>query len=400
VAKAPKVERLGSGVLVAPTEVLTSCYLIDEATKVLVIRSNVERTARVRFLDRARDLCQLHIDDRIPDSKPAETLVPSETLEVGQAVFAISSPRGLEHTITKGIVSGLREMKGEKGKMIQIDAAVSAGSVGGGVFDTDAHLIGVITGGMKDAQNLNFAIPTEWIKDLPVRNRDRLADATDSGEARNNGTSTPAGLKNEPWLPRAGDRWTYALTNGKRKLRNVYVQVAESSGNTIREHVTVEGFKTFRTDRSVVVGEFDPVRFQDVLTLPGGYNMAEIAPYLPPSVALRQGQRWEAVSAEFSFSINKNSTVLFRVEVIGRETVRVPAGEFNTWKIQAIGDGPLWQSNRFKIICTYWYSPDVLRSVKMSVVYDTDLKTAQSQDVYELIAFEPVTAAGDPAAKR
>src|SRR5262245_58294358 len=85
IAKTPRVERLGSGVLLAPTEVLTSCYLIEEATSILVIRSSVERAARVRFLDRARDLCQLHLDDRIPDAKPVATLVASEKLDVGQS---------------------------------------------------------------------------------------------------------------------------------------------------------------------------------------------------------------------------------------------------------------------------------------------------------------------------
>jgi len=289
-------------------------------------------------------------------------------------------------------------MKGERGKLIQIDAAVSSGSIGGGVFDEDAHLIGVIKGGLKDAQNLNFAIPTEWIKDLTARNRDRLADALDSGEVKRDAELTPpVGPKTEAWMPKPGDRWTYAIMSGTRRVRTVLVQITESSGNTVREHITVDGFKTFRADRSVVVGEeLKPVQFQDPLVLPGGYQMAEMAPYLAPSTAFHVGQRWDAIPAVFW-----KSTVMFQVRVVGRETVRVPAGEFNAWKIEATGDGPPYQTNvPLRIVCTFWYASDLLRSVKMRVLYDSTIATSVSQDVYELVAFEPSAGNADSALRR
>ena len=67
-----------------------------------------------------------------------------KSLKVGQTVFAIGSPLGLENTMTKGIISGLRENFNNSGRdFIQIDASISEGSSGGAVFNDKAELIGI-----------------------------------------------------------------------------------------------------------------------------------------------------------------------------------------------------------------------------------------------------------------
>src|SRR5215470_3214685 len=92
----PENESLGSGVLIAPREVVTNCHVLTKVSKISVVQGDVRRGARLRFQDTARDLCQIQLDDVLPTGKPVEQMVPSSRLEVGQQVFAIGSPRGLE----------------------------------------------------------------------------------------------------------------------------------------------------------------------------------------------------------------------------------------------------------------------------------------------------------------
>lgn len=87
-----------------------------------------------------------------------------QKLSVGEKVYVISSPKGLENTISEGILSGIREID-PKRKILQITAPVSPRSSGGPVFNNDGGVIGIVTSLIKEAQNLNFAMPVNLIKD-------------------------------------------------------------------------------------------------------------------------------------------------------------------------------------------------------------------------------------------
>ena len=80
-------------------------------------------------------------------------------MKVGERVYTIGAPSGLERTLGEGLISGLRTT--EEGKLIQTSAPISPGSSGGGLFDSSGHLIGVTSFLLKDAQSLNFAIVAE-----------------------------------------------------------------------------------------------------------------------------------------------------------------------------------------------------------------------------------------------
>ncbi|MBS1514881.1 MAG: tetratricopeptide repeat protein [Bacteroidetes bacterium] len=85
-------------------------------------------------------------------------------IKVGEKVYAIGSPLGLENTISEGIISGNRAEVGlAKKSFIQITASLSPGSSGGAVFNSAGELIGISSMGMKDGNNLNFAIPIDDI---------------------------------------------------------------------------------------------------------------------------------------------------------------------------------------------------------------------------------------------
>lgn len=98
---------------------------------------------------------------RCPPLLPAVQLGSSEALKIGQRVYAVGSPIGLELTLSEGVVSGFRGVK--NGRYIQTTAAISPGSSGGGLFDDEGRLIGLVTFYFKDGQQLNFAAPVDWI---------------------------------------------------------------------------------------------------------------------------------------------------------------------------------------------------------------------------------------------
>ncbi len=85
-------------------------------------------------------------------------------LEIGQKIYVIGSPKGLAATISDGIVSALRNFVGNR--YIQITAPISPGSSGGPVLNSRGELIGVSKASIEEGQNLNFAIPIEYLKSL------------------------------------------------------------------------------------------------------------------------------------------------------------------------------------------------------------------------------------------
>ena len=85
--------------------------------------------------------------------------------EVGEKVFIIGTPFGLEKTVTDGIVSAIREIP-DLGKIVQLTAPISPGSSGSPVLDMKGEVIGVATFFIVAGQNLNFAIPGARIAKL------------------------------------------------------------------------------------------------------------------------------------------------------------------------------------------------------------------------------------------
>ena len=79
----------------------------------------------------------------------------------GQKIVAIGSPLGLFNSVSDGIVAGFRDI--QKMSMVQFTAAISNGSSGGALLDMQGRLVGLITAGFNDGQNLNLAVPAHVI---------------------------------------------------------------------------------------------------------------------------------------------------------------------------------------------------------------------------------------------
>lgn len=154
----------GSGVVIASELVLTNCHVVMQASAVRVRSGSSEYAAISDTSDTQLDLCQL----RVPGLSAAPVRRGTvKQVRVGQTVFAIGTPHDLERTLSQGLVSALRETP--DGTLIQTSASISPGSSGGGLFDTEGRLIGITTFQHKQGQNLNFALPVDFIDIL--RNR-------------------------------------------------------------------------------------------------------------------------------------------------------------------------------------------------------------------------------------
>lgn len=185
----------GTGIVVGKGEVITNCHVLAKARRVQVKHDNVSYDASLEFPDVERDLCQLKVNN-FP--APPVELGDVAQLKVGQKVYAIGTPHTLELTMSDGIISSLRPTR-SGAPIIQTTAPISPGSSGGGLFDSDGRLIGITTFQAVDAQNVNFANPASWIREVPARGRAALAKYADSkGASPGQSRKTPADGKPAP----------------------------------------------------------------------------------------------------------------------------------------------------------------------------------------------------------
>ncbi len=154
----------GSGVVIADNTVITNYHVVKYAPVLRIEYQGKRYKAKIQYADVERDLCQLIVEDL---AAPPIDKVSYKTLGTGDGVFAIGAPQGLDLTLSQGLISSIR-VKGES-ILIQTSAAISKGSSGGGLFDKEGRLIGITTLMVSTGQNLNFAVPADWIDELPGR---------------------------------------------------------------------------------------------------------------------------------------------------------------------------------------------------------------------------------------
>jgi S1-C subfamily serine protease len=135
-----------------------------------VMLSNKHRyAAKVVGTDKMHDLALLQID--APNLEPV-ILADSSSLSVGQKVYAIGNPFGLSGTMTRGIISSIRSIKGSEGSpiedAIQTDAAINPGNSGGPLLNSRGEVIGINTmiasNGADQSSGIGFAIPINTAK--------------------------------------------------------------------------------------------------------------------------------------------------------------------------------------------------------------------------------------------
>ena len=155
---------LGSGFFVGNDVVVTNFHVIDQASAgyaKIIGQSTKLDIKGIVGLDALHDLALLQLDS---SSAPPLPVAPRLSVNVGDAVYAIGNPRGLEGTFSQGIVSSVREFGADR--VLQITAPISPGSSGGPVLDQTGTVVGVSVASLTNGQNLNFAIPADYVTTL------------------------------------------------------------------------------------------------------------------------------------------------------------------------------------------------------------------------------------------
>ncbi len=153
--------RLGSGFVVRKTgEILTNFHLVEDAKTVTVKLRNEEVYDEVTLLeaDARRDIALIKVRGW---NLPVVRLGNSDPVQVGERVVAIGNPRGLEQTVTDGLISAIRDT-GKGYKLFQMSVPISTGSSGGPLFNMAGEAIGITAAYLEGGQNLNFAIPINY----------------------------------------------------------------------------------------------------------------------------------------------------------------------------------------------------------------------------------------------
>jgi tetratricopeptide (TPR) repeat protein len=153
----------GSGFIVRDDgAIVTNYHVISNAKDIKVkVGDKLFKVEGFLHTDKENDIVILKVESK---KLPVVKIGDVDKAEIGEKVYVIGSPRGLENTISDGILSGIREITPER-KMLQITAPISAGSSGGPVFNKHGEVIGIATSLIENAQNLNFAMPVNLIKD-------------------------------------------------------------------------------------------------------------------------------------------------------------------------------------------------------------------------------------------
>lgn len=159
---------LGSGVVIAKGVVVSNCHVFTEngTEAASVFYRNKRFSAKLHYADPAHDLCSFTVPDL---GAPPVKMRGADALVVGEDAYAIGAPEGFNLTLSSGIISSLRKVPG--GTIIQMTTPISPGSSGGGLFDSEGRLIGITSYYAANGQQLNFALPTEWITALPQRSK-------------------------------------------------------------------------------------------------------------------------------------------------------------------------------------------------------------------------------------
>jgi len=169
-------ESIGSGVIVgAEGTIITNYHVVAQADTIGVrLADGREFPARLVGADAGTDLAVIEID---ASGLPAAAWGDSDSLEVGEMVWAIGNPFGLDRTLTYGIVSavGRRGVTGDPlQEFLQTDAAINPGNSGGPLVDVNGRVVGITTAiAGHESQGIGFAIPSNTAREV-AESIDRL----------------------------------------------------------------------------------------------------------------------------------------------------------------------------------------------------------------------------------
>jgi len=181
-------EGLGSGFFInADGYLITNFHVIEGETEISVevyhqtdgqLDRETYKQVKIVAINKFHDLALLQIEDKNAPKFKFVTLGSADALTVGEAVFAIGSPMGLERTVTEGILSTkTRELEGEL--YLQTTTQINPGNSGGPLLNMAGDVVGVTNMKIMFGEGLGFAIPVELVKNF-LDHRDAFAYSTDN----------------------------------------------------------------------------------------------------------------------------------------------------------------------------------------------------------------------------
>ncbi|MBI3880354.1 MAG: trypsin-like peptidase domain-containing protein [Verrucomicrobia bacterium] len=194
---------LGSGFFINEDGYLiTNFHVVESETKISIevfqqkggqLDRHSYKDVRIIAMNKFADLTLLKIEDKdAPKFRPV-SLGNADILAVGEKVFAIGSPLGLERTVTEGIVSTkTRQMQGSL--YLQTTAQINPGNSGGPLFNLRGEVVGVTNMKITFGEGLGFAIPVEDLKNF-LNHRDAYAYDTDNPSSPFRYLEPPSKLK-------------------------------------------------------------------------------------------------------------------------------------------------------------------------------------------------------------
>lgn len=212
---------LGSGFFIKPDQIATNFHVIDGASFIIATSSEKNKTFNVIQIvatTKARDLAVLKVNQH---NKSTLKLGNSDKAIVGQKIYALGSPEGLEGTFSEGMISSIRGGSSPD-RLIQISAPISHGSSGGPILNTDAEVIGIAVAMWKDGQNLNFAVPVNYLRKLTgAKEKASITSSNPKNQFVSNDPLVPSSLEEKC---NSGDGFScnalgtaYQLANGVEK---------------------------------------------------------------------------------------------------------------------------------------------------------------------------------------
>jgi serine protease Do len=179
---------LGSGFFINEDGFLiTNFHVIEGETQISVevyhqrsgeLERKTYKQVRIVAMNKFADLALLKIDDKDASKFKYVQVGSADALAVGERVFAIGSPLGLERTVTEGILSTkTRQLGGDL--YLQTTAQINPGNSGGPLFNLNGEVVGVTNMKITSGEGLGFAIPSEMVRFF-LDHRDAFAYANDN----------------------------------------------------------------------------------------------------------------------------------------------------------------------------------------------------------------------------
>ena len=278
--------------------------------------------------------------------------------ETGENVIAIGTPEGLEFTVTRGIVSAVRE----QGKLIQTDAAINPGNSGGPLMNSSGCVIGVNTFIYKENQGLNFAISSKrllsFLQNSGYTNSQKNKDSNNTKNNLNKSDNQDSFSKNK--YPKQNIEGSLFGINFYSKATDYFEKYLIRSAEQDNETLSTRGYKSFFIEKPPI----ENIQLKDYwITISSKNNIHKISgntEVANQKYCMRQIKKWagmleERFQKEAEFEKFESGTIN-----ISSYSMYLDNNDFLSARCNSYEDGAIllwvyWESEKYGLAITEYY---------------------------------------------